>query len=88
MEGDPDWPALLTAYHAAVDEFERITKTLTLLLVDRNSTPEDFRGVFEAEAKARDMVILTRMRLMNAWRTDQPQADLLALLATDRTKRA
>ena len=63
-----DWPALLTDYHAALDEFERVTELLTLLLVDRTSTPEDFRGVFAAEAKARDVVILTRMRLMNAWR--------------------
>jgi hypothetical protein len=81
MMGAEDWPALLTAYQAALEEFERVTKTLTLLLADRTSTPEDFRGVFAAEAKARDLVVLSRMRLMNAWREDQPDLELADLLA-------
>lgn len=81
-----DWPALLTDYQAALDNFDRVTKMLTLLLVDRTSTPEDFRGVFAAETRARDVVILTRMRLMNAWREDQPDVELDELLASDLRK--
>jgi len=67
---------MLIDYHAAIDEFERVTQALTLLIVDRTSTPEDFRGMFAAEAKARDMVVLTRLRLLNAWREMQPDFDL------------
>ena len=84
--GAGDWPALLTDYQAALDEFERVTKMLTLLLADRTSTPEDFRGVFAAEARARDVVVLTRMRLMNAWREDQPELELADLLASHPRK--
>jgi len=80
MVGAEDWPALLTDYQAALEDFERVTKILSLLLVDRTSTAEDFRGVFAAEAKARDVVMLTRMRLMNAWREDQPAVELAELL--------
>lgn len=76
MEEHPDWPALLTDYHAAIEEFERVTEALTLLLADRTSTPDDFRGVFAAETKARDVVVLTRIRLVNAWREAQPDFDL------------
>jgi hypothetical protein len=83
-----DWPALLTDYQAALEEFERVTKVLTLLLADRTTTPEDFRGVFAAEANARDVVILTRVRLMNAWREDRPEVELAELLAGDKSKHA
>src|SRR5689334_20248004 len=76
MEENPDWPALLTDYQAAAAEFDRVTEKLTLLLADRTTTAEDFRGLFEAEAQARDMVVLTRMRLMNAWRDSQPHFQL------------
>ena len=84
--GAEDWPASLTDYHAALEELERVTTTLTLLLIDRASVPEDFRRLFAAEAQARDLVILTRMRLMNAWREDQPEFELADLLARDAHK--
>jgi len=83
-----DWPAFLADYQAALEEFERVTETLTLLLVDRTSTPEDFRGVFEAEANARDRVILTRIRLVNAWRETQPGFDLPTTLDAPPTRYA
>ena len=80
--GAEDWPALLTDYQAALDDFDRVTELMTLLLVDGTSTAEDFRGVFAAETKARDVVVLTRMRLINAWREDQPEVELAELLAS------
>lgn len=70
------WPSLLTDYQSALENFERITKTLTLVLVDRTSSAEDVRRLIESESRARDLVILTRMRLMNAWREAQPDFDL------------
>jgi hypothetical protein len=76
MEGNPDWPALLTDYQTALEEFERVTKAVTAALVDRNSAAETFPELFAAESRARDAVILSRMRLVNAWRDSQPDFQL------------
>ena len=66
MEGNPDWPALLTAHLGALQEFERITKALTTAVIERNSAAADLRQLFAAESMARYAVILTRIRLVNA----------------------
>lgn len=80
-----EWPALLAEYQSAVAEFGRVTDALSTALVDPNSGAETFAALFAAEASARDRVILTRMRLMNAWRETQPDAqELQALLADSR----
>jgi hypothetical protein len=71
-----DWPALLSDYEAALAQFQRVTEALTRALVDLDSTPEDFRGLFAAEERARDTVLLTRTRLVNAWREAQPDFEL------------
>jgi hypothetical protein len=76
MEDDPDWRALLNDYQATLDEFERISKALTAALVDRDSATEDLPELFAAESRARDAVILARMRLVNAWRDSQPDLRL------------
>ena len=66
MEGNPDWPALLTAHLGALQEFERITKALTAAVIERNAAPADLRQLFAAESMARYAVILSRIRLVNA----------------------
>jgi|SRR6185436_7683145 len=66
MEGNPDWPALLTAHLGALQEFERITKALTAAVIERNSAAADLRQLFAAESMARYAVILSRIRLVNA----------------------
>jgi len=68
MEDHPEWPILLTDYEGALEEFERVTEALTAALVDPNSAADDFSELFAAETRARDAVVLSRMRLMNAWR--------------------
>jgi len=77
MEDHPDWPMLLTDYQSALDEFERVTRALTAALVDPNSAADDFSELFAAESRARHTVVLSRMRLVNAWRDSlqQPTAD-------------
>jgi hypothetical protein len=66
MEGNPDWPALLTAHLGALQEFERITKALTAAVIERNAAAADLRQLFAAESMARYAVILSRIRLVNA----------------------
>ena len=68
MSGDPDWPALLTDYQAALEQFEVVTKALTTALLQPGGPNGETAALLAAEAGARDTVILTRMRLMNAWR--------------------
>jgi hypothetical protein len=70
-------------YEAALKEFERVSAALTAALVDRHSNPEVFPALAEAEASARDAVMLTRMRLINAWRDSQPQMEQLTSLLSD-----
>ena len=73
MNDDPDWPALMTAYEAAIEEFERTSKALTAALLQPGGPNGDRSALLAAEARARDGVVLTRMRVMNAWReTDAP----------------
>lgn len=76
MEDDPDWPALLIDYKAALAEFEHVTKVLTEALVDRDSAAEDLPELFAAESRARDAVGLSRMRLVAAWRHAQTDFQL------------
>ena len=68
MGDDPAWPALMTAYEAAIEEFERASKALTTALLRPGGPNGDRSALLAAEARARDGVVLTRMRLMNAWR--------------------
>jgi hypothetical protein len=64
---NPDWPTVLARYEAALEQFEQASKALTTALVDRGSGAEDFDALLAAEAVARDAVVLTRMRALNAW---------------------
>jgi hypothetical protein len=75
MPDDPDWPALLTDYEAALEEFERVTKALTAAMLAPGGPNDDHHSLLAAEAAARDAVVLTRMRLMSAWR-DSTSADV------------
>jgi hypothetical protein len=72
MSEDPDWPALLTDYEAALEVFERVTKALTVAMLRPGGPNGDERALLAAEAAARDAVVMTRMRLMNAWRDATP----------------
>lgn len=76
MEANPDWPALLSDYQATLEEFERVSKALTAALIDRESAAADLPALFAAESRARDAVVLSRMRLVNAWRDSQPDFQL------------
>ena len=76
MEANPDWPALLSDYQATLEEFERVSKALTAALIDRDSATDDFPELFAAESRAREAVVLSRMRLVNAWRDSQPDFQL------------
>jgi hypothetical protein len=71
-----DWPVLLLEYQRALVDFERVTRALTAALVYRDSDPEHFPHLFAAETQARDVVTLTRMRLVNAGREAQPDFEL------------
>ena len=84
MDGSPDWPALMTAHLAALQDFERITKALTAAVIDRNSAPADLRELFTAESMARYAVILSRIRLVNA--NDSQPGFQLPIAATEMGK--
>jgi hypothetical protein len=82
-----DWPALLIAYQSALADFDRAAAAVTTALVDLSSDAEDFSALFAVEERAREAVILTRMRLMDAWRESQPEVQHIeALLAAVRDK--
>jgi hypothetical protein len=66
--GDPDWPALLTDYEAALAQFEATSRALTTALMQPGGPNGETGALLSAEAIARDTVVLTRTRLMNAWR--------------------
>jgi hypothetical protein len=65
---NPEWPALLRDYEGAIAEFDRVSRALTAVLAERNALDEDVRGLVVAEERARETVVLARMRLINLWR--------------------
>jgi len=65
---DPEWPALLRGYEAAIAEFESVSRALTTALMERNAADSDLRELVLAEERARETVVLARMRLINLWR--------------------
>ena len=65
---NPEWPALLRDYEGAIAEFERMSRALTAVLAERNASDDEVRGLVVAEERARERVVLARMRLINLWR--------------------
>jgi len=65
---DPEWPRLLRDYEAAIAEFDGASRAVTALLTDHSETDNNFRALLAAEERARDRVVLARMRLINLWR--------------------
>ena len=65
---DPEWPRLLRDYEAAIAEFDGASRAVTALLADRSENDDNFRALLAAEERARDRVVLARMRLINLWR--------------------
>ena len=88
MEDHPDWPALLEAYTAALERFERATSALTAALIDRDTSADDLPPLFAAEASARDAVVLARVRIMALWRESQASLDPLSILPNQHGTRA
>ena len=65
---ESEWPVLLREYESAIAEFERVSRALTSALTERSATDDDFRALLVAEERARETVVLARMRLINLWR--------------------
>ena len=65
---ESEWPVLLREYESAIAEFERMSRALTSALTGRSATDDDFRALVAAEERARETVVLARMRLINLWR--------------------
>lgn len=65
---DPEWPALLRGYETAIAEFEAVSRALTTALMERNACDNDLTALVLAEERARETVVLARMRLINLWR--------------------
>src|SRR5687768_5590551 len=61
--GDPDWPALLTDYEAALAQFEATSRALTRALMQPGGPNGETAALLSAETIARDAVVLTRTRL-------------------------
>ena len=59
---------LLRDYESAIAEFERVSRALTSSLNERNASNDDLRALVAAEERARETVVLARMRLINLWR--------------------
>jgi hypothetical protein len=70
---DPEWPVLLKDYEKAIAEFDSVSRALTAALVERNAPDADVGALVVAEERARETVILLRMRLMNLWRESGAQ---------------
>jgi hypothetical protein len=65
---ESEWPVLLREYESAIAEFDRVSRALTSVLAGRSATDDDFRALVVAEERARETVVLARMRLINLWR--------------------
>ena len=76
---DSEWPLLLADYQAAIATFESTSGALMAALTERNATDDNLRSLVVAEERARETVILARMRLINLWRASG--ADLKPLPA-------
>jgi hypothetical protein len=83
---DVEWPALLRAYESAIAEFEGASGALTAALNARNSPDDDLRALIIAEERARETVVLARMRLINLWRESGVEADPRAGLLGDSSR--
>jgi hypothetical protein len=64
----PEWPVLLGDYETAIAEFDSVSRALTTALTERNASDDDLRELVVAEERARETVVLARMRLINLWR--------------------
>ena len=65
---NPEWPALLRDYEGAIAEFDRVSRALTFVLAERNVSDDEVQALVVAEERARESVVLARMRLINLWR--------------------
>jgi hypothetical protein len=70
-----DWPALLRDYEGAIAEFEGISRALTAVLSERNASDAEVRALIVAEERARERVVLARIRLINLWRETAGELD-------------
>ena len=65
---DPEWPAALRDYELAIAEFEGVSRALTTALNERNPRDDGLQALIVSEERARETVVLARMRLINLWR--------------------
>jgi hypothetical protein len=69
---NPEWPGLLRDYETAIAGFDAVSRALTSALVGRSgvesASNEDFGALIAAEERARETVILARIRIINLWR--------------------
>jgi hypothetical protein len=85
MSNESGWPALLEDYQAAVKNFESVSAALTEALSAQHALGGEFLDLIEAEERARETVILTRIRLINLWRDSLAEAKPLPFVGpTDR----
>lgn len=70
MPIDEKWPTLLKDYEAALATFENSSRALTSALTERHPADYRFFDLVVAEEKARDAVIVARMRLIARWREE------------------
>jgi len=85
---DSEWPALLRGYESAIAEFESVSRALTTSLNERNASNDDLRALVAAEERARETVVLARMRLINLWRDSGAEFQLPEMplpLASERS---
>jgi hypothetical protein len=85
MIADSEWPALLSDYQEAIAEFESASRALMGALTERNATDDNLRQLVVAEERAREAVILARMRLINLWRVsgaERPPLERASFSAT------
>jgi hypothetical protein len=73
MSAAEEWPTLLRDYEAAIAMFESVSRALTAALIGRNADDDELRALVVAEERAREAVILERMRLINLWRESAAQ---------------
>ena len=71
MDGEQTWAGLLDEYQAAELEFSILASAVADKLVGRGAFDDDLNVLLAAEERAREVVILARLRIINVWRETQ-----------------
>ena len=71
MDGEQTWSGLLEEYEAAELQFSILASAIADKLAGTAAFDDDLNVLLAAEERAREVVILARLRIINVWREAQ-----------------